>query len=96
MVLPKNASGPNGPYGLLNTTSNTLLGEIQLPYVCPNGQRASLGMNASDCGGHHYGYPPDLYPNLTYSNAESNTPSVEQTATYRDAMIGKSDEDKPV
>ena len=88
MVLPKNASGPGGPYGLLNTTSATLIGAIHLPYICPDGDQATLGMNASDCGGHNFGYPPDLYPNLTYSHAESNTPSVEQTATYEDAILG--------
>ena len=45
-------------------------------------------MNASACGGYNYGYPPNLYPNLTYFHAESNTPSVEQTAKYMDATIG--------
>ena len=56
--------------------------------MCPNGSHATLGMNASDCGGLSYGYPPALYPNLTYATPDSASPTVEQTATYRGASIG--------
>ena len=54
-ILPRDASGPGGPYSLLNTTNTAILGSIHLPYMCPNGLQATLGMNASDCGGHEYG-----------------------------------------
>lgn len=88
MILPKNASGPNGPYGLLNTTSPSIMGKIHLPYMCPNGMQATLGMNASDCGGRGYGYPPSLYPNLTYPSAGSTSPDTEQNVEYNGAVIG--------
>ena len=88
MILPRDASGPGGPYSLLNTTNPSVLGSIHLPYICPNGSQATLGMNASDCGGHSYGYPPALYPNLTYITPSSSNPSIEQSARYEDATIG--------
>lgn len=88
MIFPKNASGPGGRYSLLNTTNSGILGEIHLPYRCPDGSKATLGMNASECGGLNYGYPPDLYPNLTYIAQSSDETSVEQSAQYNDAVIG--------
>jgi osomolarity two-component system, sensor histidine kinase SLN1 len=88
MILPKTSSGPGGSYGLLNTTNPSVLGSIHLPYMCPNGTHATLGMNASDCGGFSYGYPPALYPNLTYVTPDSDSPTVEQSATYRGVTIG--------
>ena len=88
MILPKNASGSGGPYSLLNTTNPSVLGSIHLPYMCPDGSHATLGMNASECGGLSYGYPPALYPNLTYIAPDSDSTSVQQSADYRDATIG--------
>lgn len=88
MIFPKNTSGPGGRYGLLNTTSPAVLGQIRLPYTCPNGSPAFLGMNAPDCGGLGYGYPPALYPNLTYLRTDSDDPSVEASARYKDVVIG--------
>lgn len=64
MILPKNSSGPNGPYGLLNTTSSAVNNTIQLPYTCPDGSPVYLGPGY--CGDLNLGYPPMLYPNLTY------------------------------
>ena len=88
MILPKNASGPSGRYGLLNTTNSAIIGQIHLPYICPNGSKATLGMNASDCGGKEYGYPPALYPNLTYLHNASNGPAVEENAQYKNIILG--------
>ena len=45
--------------GLVNVTAENMLGQIALPYTYPNGSHVYLG----DPG---LGYPPTLYPNLTY------------------------------
>ncbi|EXJ76836.1 hypothetical protein A1O3_10481 [Capronia epimyces CBS 606.96] len=45
--------------GLLNVTAVNLAGTVKLPYAYPNGSAVYLG----DPG---LGYPPSLYPNLTY------------------------------
>ncbi|KIX04550.1 uncharacterized protein Z518_05420 [Rhinocladiella mackenziei CBS 650.93] len=45
--------------GLLNVTASGLSGRVKLPYAYPNGSAVYLG----DPG---LGYPPTLYPNLTY------------------------------
>jgi osomolarity two-component system sensor histidine kinase SLN1 len=88
MILPKNGSGPGGKFGLLNTTNPAIIGKIHLPYICPNGSKATLGMNASECGGMAYGYPPALYPNLTYIQSNSPDPTVEESAQYKDVILG--------
>jgi len=46
-------------HGLVNVTAESVLGQIELPYTYPNGSHVYLG----DPG---LGYPPALYPNLTY------------------------------
>ena len=61
MIFPRDASGPAGSSSLLNTTGADLLGQIRLPYAYPNGTAVYLG----DQG---LGYPPELYPNLTYTS----------------------------
>jgi osomolarity two-component system sensor histidine kinase SLN1 len=88
MILPKNGSGPGGIYGLLNTTNPAIIGKVHLPYICPNGSKATLGMNSSDCGGMEYGYPPALYPNLTYIQPNTDGPAVEDLAQYKGVVIG--------
>ena len=65
----------------------SLLGQIELPYICPDGTRATLGLNTTDCGGMQYGYPPMLYPNLTYSTTSFNGSQVAQ-ASYDGDVIG--------
>ena len=53
--------------GLLNVTANGLNGTaIKLPYAYPDGSQVYLGNDA-------YGYPPSLYPNLTYGPNTSTT-----------------------
>ena len=47
-------------HGLVNVTSDGVLGQFPLPYFYPNGSNIYLG----DPG---LGYPPTLYPNLTYN-----------------------------
>lgn len=63
MIFPKNASGPAGPYSVLNTTGDNILGHVKLPYQYPNGTDVYLG--DADLG-----YPSNLYPNFTYTDLE--------------------------
>lgn len=52
--------------GLINVTGDGILGTIELPSTYPNGSSVYLG----DPGP---GYPPSLYPNLTYSGLPNQT-----------------------
>ncbi|KAJ9605644.1 Histidine kinase osmosensor [Cladophialophora chaetospira] len=52
--------------GLLNVTAIGLNGTVRLPYDYPNGSAVYLG----DPG---LGYPPTLYPNLTYGTPKPGT-----------------------
>lgn len=53
--------------GLVNVTSDDIAGTIKLPYHRDDGSSVYLG----DPG---LGYPPSLYPNLTYHNATDTRP----------------------
>ncbi|TLD04598.1 hypothetical protein E2P81_ATG10367 [Venturia nashicola] len=70
-VFPKNDTGLNGPYSVLNTTTSTWNHTLQLPLRNEDGSPVFLG----DEG---LGYPPALYPNLTYYSGTYN-------ATFNDA-----------
>jgi osomolarity two-component system sensor histidine kinase SLN1 len=70
-VFPKDAAGLNGPYSVLNTTSSMWNHTLELPLRNEDGSPVFLG----DDG---LGYPPALYPNLTYSTGQYN-------ATFNDA-----------
>lgn len=62
-LYSRNTTG--SPAGLYNTTS-TLAPTIQLPYSNPDGSPAYLG---DDEGG----YPPSLYPNITYVDTDQSS-----------------------
>ncbi|RHZ43997.1 putative sensor histidine kinase/response regulator TcsB/Sln1 [Aspergillus thermomutatus] len=70
-------NGQGNRHGLLNVTAKDIA-DITLPYSYPNGSAVMLG----DEG---LGYPPALYPNLTYSAASdgSNTTDVYAFADYK-------------
>ncbi|OAA68161.1 osmolarity two-component system protein sln1 [Niveomyces insectorum RCEF 264] len=57
--------------GLLNVTGNGI-GPILLPYAAPDGSQVYLGDD-------NYGYPPMLYPNITYS--DTGVPSSVDNST---------------
>ncbi|OKL62765.1 Two-component system protein B [Talaromyces atroroseus] len=65
IIYSRNSDGDQG--GLLNVTSNSLTSNITLPYKYSNGSAVTLG----DPG---LGYPPSLYPNLTYTFANGVDP----------------------
>lgn len=71
IVYPRNGSGLDGPWGVLNTTSSIWNRTLELPLKHPDGSQVFLG----DEG---LGYPPPLYPNFTFFSEQYND-------TYRDA-----------
>ncbi|WPH00449.1 Hypothetical protein R9X50_00327800 [Acrodontium crateriforme] len=85
MVFGINDSGPGGPYGLLNATLSTANNTLQLPYTCPDGSNAYLGDNNA-CG-NNLGYPPQMYPNLTFSTEPYNSTFRIPTANYEGVTL---------
>ena len=81
-VFSKNGTGSAGPYPLVNVTG-TGLGQIALPYDYPNGTQVFLGDN--DTTG--LGYPPSLYPNLTYTSTVVNDTFNTSTAYFNGAIL---------
>ena len=65
-IVPSNDTSDGGRYGLLNITGSAVDGQIQLPYLHPNGTSVYLGDDDD------LGYPPNLYPNLTYTSTVIN------------------------
>ena len=74
-MFSKNGTGLGGPYPLVNVTGIGLEGQIQLPYKNTNGTAVYLG----DDG---YGYPPNLYPNLTYTSVVINSTFNQSNAFF--------------
>ncbi|KAH0284712.1 hypothetical protein M436DRAFT_58265 [Aureobasidium namibiae CBS 147.97] len=78
-IFPRDADGPNGRYSVLNSTSENLE-TILLPYKAPNGSDVYL----SDTD---YGYPTELYPNLTYFSVPINNTYRESRAIYNGQVL---------
>lgn len=72
-IVSKNGTGTLGPYGLVNVTATSVFGKITLPALDPNGNSVLLG----DPGP---GYPPTLYPNLTFTSTVINSTFNESAA----------------
>ncbi|CAL8582931.1 Histidine kinase osmosensor [Xanthoria parietina] len=72
-VVSKNGTGLNGPYGLINVTAQDIMGQILLPYPASDGSPVYLGDNET-------GYPPSLYPNLTFTSSVLNDTFNESVA----------------
>ncbi|KAL8713385.1 MAG: hypothetical protein Q9220_002584 [cf. Caloplaca sp. 1 TL-2023] len=79
-VVSKNGTGIGGPYPLINVTSQDLSGQVPLPYLLPNGTRPSLGDNGT-------GYPPSLYPNLTFTSTVYNETFNASTAYFNGVQL---------
>ncbi|EAW23728.1 putative sensor histidine kinase/response regulator TcsB/Sln1 [Aspergillus fischeri NRRL 181] len=71
--------GQGDQHGLLNVTAKDIV-DIPLPYTYPNGTPVMLG----DEG---LGYPPALYPNLTYSAASDGSTTTDVYA-FSDYKLG--------
>ncbi|KAI5860055.1 putative histidine kinase SlnCl1 [Durotheca rogersii] len=65
-LFSRNLTGADRPDGLLSITGANI-SEIRLPYKAADGSDAILGDNGS-------GYPPMLYPNITYYNSTEPDP----------------------
>ncbi|MCJ1309614.1 Histidine kinase [Agyrium rufum] len=80
VVVSKNGTGSGGRYGLLNATGTGLAAPISLPYTYSNGSSVFLG----DPG---LGYPPPLYPNLTYTSTPLNSTFNVSNAYFGDQPL---------
>jgi osomolarity two-component system, sensor histidine kinase SLN1 len=78
IVFSKNGTGINGTSPLLASTGAGLLNQILLPYRSPNGSDVFLGDASPDPNIGLVGYPPSLYPNLTYPNLASTSTAQAQ------------------
>lgn len=87
-VFPATPNGPAGSAPLLHTTGSNYVNQVALPYTCPDGAQVYIGTNASECGGLDYGYPPSLYPNLTYSILHYNSTLNIPQAHFGGVVIG--------
>ena len=76
-VYPSNTTGLNGATPVMNVTGS--FDPIQLPYSV-NGTPVSLGDTDT-------GYPPALYPNLTYTEAPYNSTYNVSQAAYNGALL---------
>ncbi|KAI1177681.1 hypothetical protein F4777DRAFT_188050 [Nemania sp. FL0916] len=63
-LFSRNSTG--NPYGLVNVTADNI-SNILLPYKAPDGSPVYLGNTT-------FGYPPTLYPNITYYNTTDPDP----------------------
>ncbi|KAI2625581.1 putative histidine kinase SlnCl1 [Hypoxylon sp. NC1633] len=66
-IFSRNETGSDNPNGLVSVTG-TNISEVKLPYLAPDGSQAILGDNPS-------GYPPMLYPNITFYNSTDLDPA---------------------
>lgn len=75
IIFPKNDTGSGNVHGLVNVTGNISRGPIKLAAVNASGGAVYLG----DPG---LGYPPQLYPNLTYTSTPVNGTFNQSRAYY--------------
>ena len=79
-ILAVKDNGPAGRFSLINTTSDAIPAPIRLPYNHANGSAVYLG----DQG---LGYPPNLYPNFTYSDIPLGGGQQIPAAEYNGAVL---------
>lgn len=84
MVFPAADTGPSGPYGVMNTTGSNINDSIRLPVQCPDGADVFLGDGQCD----NLGYPPTLYPNLTYISNYYNATFNVSEAKFDGDILG--------
>lgn len=76
-LYSRNSTGD--PHGLVNVTGNGV-GEkednIPLPYLTPDGRRANLSADEV------WGYPPMLFPNITYVSLGFPNPDYRETGAF--------------
>ena len=73
--------GPAGSSSVLNYTSDRVSGQVELPYRNASGDLAMLGEGSS-------GFPPQLYPNLTYvDEPEPGTSNLSRVSVFKNRTI---------
>ncbi|PKS07564.1 hypothetical protein jhhlp_006168 [Lomentospora prolificans] len=75
-IYTRDGSGdPNGIVNITGVNNPT----IELPYLNSDGERVFLGDESSP-----FGYPPDLYPNITYQDLNTTNPlnNLEEFAAF--------------
>ncbi|KAF2139923.1 uncharacterized protein K452DRAFT_327849 [Aplosporella prunicola CBS 121167] len=74
-IWPKTYTGPAANASVIQATGSEVTGNIPLPLWYDNGTRANLGEEG-------LGYPPNLYPNMTFSSVALNDTFSEVVANY--------------
>lgn len=74
-IWPRNYSGPAAENAVIQATASLVSGKLALPYTYDNGTSVQLG----DRG---LGYPPNLYPNMTFTSQRINDTFNETLAQY--------------
>jgi osomolarity two-component system sensor histidine kinase SLN1 len=69
IIFPNTIDVPGALYGIVNITGDGVNGTVKLPYTRPNGSLVYLGEPG-------LGYPPSLYPNLTYKRGPHDEAQV--------------------
>ncbi|KAF2454698.1 hypothetical protein BDY21DRAFT_100955 [Lineolata rhizophorae] len=82
LIWPKNDTGLAGNEPVLNGTGNKFHGAIQLPYNNSDGSPIFLGDDGP-------GYPPNLYPNLTYFETPYNETYNVTEARYNGQVLNR-------
>ncbi|KAF2155296.1 hypothetical protein K461DRAFT_285291 [Myriangium duriaei CBS 260.36] len=83
-IFAAKGDGPAGSTSLINTTNPDILGKVKLPYTHPNGSAVYLG----DSG---LGFPPQLYPNFTYSDVTASDGQKLSAADYNGLVLSPID-----
>ena len=80
-MYPRNANGPAGARSVLNSTASSVDNTLRLPYHCEDGTQAIMGVG--ECG-----FPPMLYPNLTFISDHYNGTYNVTEATFDGDKLG--------
>lgn len=84
-ILPRDSQ--YGTVSVMNVTSSAVNNTLRMPYNCPDGSPVYLG--DAYCGlDLNLGYPPWLYPNLTYITEKYNTTFNISAAVYEGEKLG--------
>jgi osomolarity two-component system sensor histidine kinase SLN1 len=85
VIFPSNAEGLAGASPLVNATSNSRASSYRLPYQGSNGSPYTLGEG-------RLGYPPELYPNLTYVPAPlPGAPNATSAYVFDNRTVNRND-----
>ncbi|GME23187.1 histidine kinase hhk5p [Neofusicoccum parvum] len=81
-IWPKNYTGLAADNVVVNATGSAVSGKLALPYTYDNGSTVYLG----DPG---LGYPPNLYPNMTFTSQPLNDTFNETLAMFEEKVLNE-------